>query len=387
MLGIDPLLLGLTSIGLVALVAGMLMRGFRQPVIIAYIMMGAMLGPHGLRMLTDQEFIGHLGSVGVVMLLFFIGMELPLDNLIRGWKGAVYGTLAQVLLSVMVAWVIGDAYGWTTARIVLIGFVIALSSTAVLVKLLVENKELHTRTGRTVLSILLVQDLAIVPMLLIISLLNRAHVSLAEIALQGVGLLLVLLLVWWMISKRQISLPLPPAVRKDSELQLFAAMVLALGLATLTGLFNLSTALGAFLAGILVAKAKETSWVHTSLHPFYTVFVSLFFISIGMLIDIPFVMAHVREVSLLLAAVLLLNTIINSMVLESLGFRRKASLYGGALLAQVGEFSFILATVGVQSELIPPDMYQMLIAVIALSLLVSPIYISIVKRLMRQPSL
>ena len=152
-------------------------------------------------------------------------------------------------------------------------------------------------------------------------------------------------------------------------------MLVCLGLSLLTGLAHLSTALGAFAAGILVTAAKETQWVHHALEPFRIIFVALFFVSVGLLVDLKFISDHLMQVLVLVIIVLIGNTLLNGMILRLLGYRWKESLYAGAILAQIGEFSFVLAAVGLANGIINDVAYQYTIATIALSLLISPFWI------------
>jgi CPA2 family monovalent cation:H+ antiporter-2 len=188
-------------------------------------------------------------------------------------------------------------------------------------------------------------------------------------------------MVVWMTVRKVVHLPFSTKIKTDHELQVFAALALCFGFAGLSALFGLSTALGAFLAGMLVATAKETQWVHHHLEPFRVVFLALFFVSVGMLVNLKFVLAHWWKLGLLVLMILLVKTIMNGVVLRWLGYSWREGLYGGALLAQIGEFSFVLAAVGTQAGLISDFGHQMAIAIIALSLLVAPLWIRLAQRL------
>ena len=194
--------------------------------------------------------------------------------------------------------------------------------------------------------------------------------------LGGVGLVLLCVFA----ARKPAKLPFADWIRGDHELQVFAAGAVATGLALISGLLGLSTALGAFVAGVLIASARETEWVHRSLEPFRGAFVAVFFLSVGMLLDLPFLGAHWWKVLLLVGAVLLTNNVINAFILRMLGDPWRDSFYAGALLAQVGEFSFVLASVAYQVGLIERYGYLMTIAVIALSLALSPAWIGLMRR-------
>ena len=382
---IDPLLPPLLGVVLSVLLLGLTLRRLGQPEIIGYLIAGALIGPHGFAWLTDAATIEHLGTLGVTLLLFFIGMEVSPTKLVQGWRVALVGTLLQILASVSLAWLIGLWFDWPLSRVVLLGFVISLSSTAVVLKLLKDNGELDSPCGRDVLMVLLAQDLAIVPMLILLSLLGGKLPATETLALQGVGAVLVVGLGGWLATRERIHIPLLHWVRGDREFQVFAALLICFGFAFVTGLLQLSTALGAFVGGMLVASARETEWVHHSLEPFRTLFVALFFVSVGLLIDPEFIAEHWLQIGLLVLAVLLSNTFVNALVLRALRVGWHQSLLSGAMLAQIGEFSFVLAAAGLQAAIISEYAYQTTVAVIAISLILSAPWIALVRRLTTGP--
>ena len=381
---IDPLLPPLVGIILSILLLGLALRRLGQPEIIGYLIAGALIGPQGFGWLNDAATIEHLGTLGVTLLLFFIGMEVSPTKLVQGWRVALLGTLLQILASVSLVWLIGLWFDWSLARVVLLGFVISLSSTAVVLKLLKDKGELDTPSGRDVLMVLLAQDLAVVPMLILLSLLGGEQPAAGTLILQGVGAVLVVGLGGWLATRDRIDLPLLHWVREDREFQVFASLLICFGLAFVTGLLQLSTALGAFVGGMLVASARETEWVHHSLEPFRTLFVALFFVSVGLLIDLEFIAGHWLQIGLLVAAVLLSNTFVNALVLRTLRVGWRQSLLSAAMLAQIGEFSFVLAAAGLQASIISDYAYQTTVAVIAISLILSAPWIALMRRLTRR---
>ena len=381
---IDPLLPPLVGIVLSILLLGLALRRLGQPEIIGYLIAGALIGPQGFGWLNDAATIEHLGTLGVTLLLFFIGMEVSPTKLVQGWRVALLGTLLQILASVSLVWLIGLWFDWSLARVVLLGFVISLSSTAVVLKLLKDKGELDTPSGRDVLMVLLAQDLAVVPMLILLSLLGGEQPAAGTLILQGVGAVLVVGLGGWLATRDRIDLPLLHWVREDREFQVFASLLICFGLAFVTGLLQLSTALGAFVGGMLVASARETEWVHHSLEPFRTLFVALFFVSVGLLIDLEFIAGHWLQIGLLVLAVLLSNTFVNALVLRTLRVGWRQSLLSAAMLAQIGEFSFVLAAAGLQASIISDYAYQTTVAVIAISLILSAPWIALMRRLTRR---
>ena len=292
------------------------------------------------------------------------------------------GTVLQIGVSVAALVAVGLPLGWPVPRIVLLGFVISLSSTAVVLQLLRDYHETNTELGRSITGILLAQDLALVPMLVILGLLGTESPKPMDLVLQALGIALIVLLCLWVFKRRELPRPLRVLMASDDESRFFVGLLLCFGLAFVTGLVGLSTALGAFIAGIFVSATRQTQWIHQSIGPFRTLFVGAFFLSIGMMIDLPFLLDHWWIVGLLVVLVLLTNTVINAVILRGLGDSWRESLYAGALLAQIGELSFLLAAVGLQAGIITTFAYQATVATIAITLTLSPAWIALVRTLM-----
>jgi CPA2 family monovalent cation:H+ antiporter-2 len=372
----DPIMPALVGSVAGILLLGLVLRALKQPSVVAYLMAGLVLGPAGLGLMTDQVTIARLGEIGVILLLFFVGMEISLPALVAKWRVPVVGTLLQIAVSVGCLAALGGWQGWAFSRSLLLGFVISLSSTAVVIKLLQSKGEIDHPVGRDVIGILLMQDLAIVPMLIIVGLMGGVTPGTGVMAMQLTGGAIVIGILVYIAQRPQLHLPLGKWLRGDPELQVFAGSFLCFGLALLTGFAGLSAAVGAFIGGIVVGAARETKWIHESLFSFRVLLLALFFVSVGMLIEPQFLWDNLGMILVLLAAILLTNTILNMLILRALGRSWRDSLYGGATLAQIGEFSFVLAAVGRQVGLIEDFGYQMTIAVIALSMLVSPTWIA-----------
>jgi monovalent cation:H+ antiporter-2, CPA2 family len=380
----DPILLQFTGALLVILAMALLSRVLRQPHVVGYIVAGVLLGPSGFDFFKEYALVTRMGEIGVVLLLFFVGMETTPRQLAAGWRITVLGTSVQIAASVGLMFAVGTWLDWPIGRSVLMGFVISLSSTAVVLNYLRQTNQSRTKLGRDALGVLLAQDLALIPMLLVVGVLAGRGTDGDTLVLQGVGALLAVALLVWMTAGQVVRLPLARFLRRDRELQVFLAFGLCLGFALLFGLFQLSSALGAFLAGMLVGAARETNWVHHRLEPFRVMFVALFFVSLGLLVDVPFMRENVWLVGGVTLAVLVVNTAINTLIFRLLGDDWRYSIYAGAHLAQIGEFSFVLAAAGAAQALIPDFTHKLVIAVIALTLVLSPAWITLVGGLQRK---
>lgn len=382
---LDPAMLPLVIGGVVIVLIGLIMRWLKQPHVLGYLLAGVVLGPHGLAVYSNPELAARLGAAGVVLLLFFVGMEVSPRQLVANWRINLLGTALQIAISVGAVWLVGEIFDWPAARRVLLGFVISMSSTAVVMKLLSDWNELDTRTGRDVLGITLAQDLAVIPMLLVLSSLSGTPVETGTLVIQGVGMLAIIGVLAWLALAPNIHLPLGKWLGADHELQVFVALTACFATAALTALIGLSTAMGAFVAGMLIGAAKETQWVRRSLQPFQVVFVAVFFTSVGLLVDLEFLRAHWLEVLLVVIAVFLTNTLINALTLRMFGDSWRSAIYGGSMLANIGEFSFVLAAVALHASIITGYSHQMTIIVIASTLILSPAWIMLARKLVGRP--
>lgn len=382
---IDPVLPIFVGAILAILLIGFAMRALRQPQIVAYLVAGVVIGPYGLGMLDDPDLIGRIGGMGLIVLLFFVGMEASPGSLLSRWRLAIFGVLLQIGATIAAVWAIGFFYAWTWSQVLLFGFVISLSSTAVVLKLLKDWNELSTQTGQNVLVVLLAQDMALIPMIIIVSVLGGDQVAANALLGQLVGAAVLVGIAAWVFTRDHVRLPFAAKLKADHELQVFAALMLCFGLALISGQLGLSTALGAFVAGLVVSSARETEWVHRSLDPFRIVFVAIFFVSVGMLIDLEYVRDNALIVTFLVVAVVLINTILNTAILRLLGSSWRRASYAGALLSQIGEFSFILAAMAHTEKILGDDGYRLIVAVIAISLMFSPAWIGLCKALLGHP--
>jgi CPA2 family monovalent cation:H+ antiporter-2 len=377
---LDPTIHSFTGILLTIIILGIILKFFKIPYVMAYLLAGIIIGPYGLGVIQDHQIMLKLESIGVMFLLFFVGMKVSASKLIANWKIEIVGTFIQILGSLLCVAALSLWLDWSLDRVILLGFVISISSTAVVLKILEDRNETDSEIGRNVIGILLIQDLALIPMIIIIEFLGGKSPAINELVLQIIGGATTIgFIVWLSKTKVQLKLPLSKLFKKDHELQVFAALLLCFGLAFISELFHLSSAIGAFTAGIIVASTKETDWVSKSLQPFYILFVSLFFVSIGMLIDPKFLVENFGAVLIMVFAALLTNTFINAFILKFLGLSWKESLYAGGLLSQIGEFSFVLISIGLQFNSIGEFEYQMVIYTIACTLLLCPIWISCIQ--------
>ena len=383
--------LALTLLYLLAAVLGVVTcRSLKLPPMLGYLAAGVLIGPHALALAQNSEGVRHLGEFGVVFLMFAIGLEFSLPKL-RAMRKQVFGLgLMQVVLTMAVVsglalvlsrWAGGVwDMGWQTA--LALSGVMAMSSTAIVVKLMAERAELESEHGRQVMGILLFQDLAVVPLLVLIPALGSSPDQLLEavgFAMLKATVLVTLLLVggqrvmrWWLTLV---------ARRRSEELFMLNLLLITLGLAWLTELAGLSLALGAFIAGMLVSETEYKHQVETDIRPFHDVLLGLFFITIGMMLDWHIVLERWALVLALLVLPLLLKLALITLLARGLGATMGVSLRTGLYLAQAGEFGFVLLSLSQAQGLVPPALMNPILASMVLSMLATPFIIMFSNRI------
>ena len=219
------------------LVIGLIFKTVRIPYVVSYLIVGILLGPYAIGFVTDTTQIEQFETVGLIFLLFFVGMEISPQELLKNWRIPVVGTLIQVALTTGVIFLLGIFLDWKLIHIVLIGFVISISSTAVVIKLLHEWNQHDTHVGRNVIGVLLVQDIALIPMIILLDLMKGDAAPVKDIVLQLIGGSLLVIMIAYLLRKKEVHLPFLNYFRGHKELQIFAALGVCFGMAMGTELF------------------------------------------------------------------------------------------------------------------------------------------------------
>ena len=374
-------IIGIAIVVLAALLCGLGLERLRQPAIVGYILAGVLLGPSALGLVTDRAQIDTLAELGVLMLLFMVGMELSLRVFKRVWRLAVMTTVIQIGASVGVMLLLSKILGLPFGLSLLLGFVVALSSTAVAIKVLDNIDELHTRAGRITIGVLIAQDIAVVPMLLIIGALADTAFNVWDIIKIFGSIAFMAVLIWYLSRRRKIKLPFDRMVAGHTDLKPLGALAFCFGAAAVSGLFGLSAAYGAFLAGLVIGNSQERQAMQEATKPIESILMMVFFLSIGLLIDLAYMWANLGIVLALFLMVTVFKTLMNIGALRLLGQTWNTAFLGGIMLAQIGEFSFLLSIVGVQSGVIGPADSRLVVAVTVLSLALSPVWVITARRL------
>jgi len=377
--------LELTLVYLLAAVLGVVAcRSLKLPPMLGYLAVGVVIGPNALALGDDSAGVRYLGEFGVVFLMFVIGLEFNLSKL-RAMRAHVFGLgLFQVLLTIVLV-TFGSLFlaalapdlwrmGWRTA--LALSGALAMSSTAVVVKLMAERLELETEHGKRVMGVLLFQDLAVVPLLVLIPALGSPPEmlirSLAVAAVKAAVLITLLLVGGQRIMRWWLTLV---ARRKSDELFVLNLLLVTLGLAWLTELAGLSLALGAFIAGMLISETEYKHQVETDIRPFHDVLLGLFFITIGMRLDWRLVADHQALVLVLVTLPVLFKLLVVMVLARLFGASAGVSMRTGLYLAQAGEFGFVLLALAQDHRLVPPALLNPILASMVLSMLATPFII------------
>ncbi len=353
-----------------------LFRTLRLPPLLGYLLVGIVAGPHGLGWLPESEEGTALAEFGVVFLMFSVGLEFSLPQL-KAMRGVVFGLgTAQVAVTLLGVLAIALLFGEKWQAGVALGGALAMSSTAIVSKMLAERIELHSQHGKQIIGVLLFQDLAVVPLLILIPALAAPGGNLAgTLAAAFAKAAVVLFLLLFFGQKLMRPWFHQVARRKSTELFMLNVLLVTLGLAWLTALSGLSLALGAFLAGMLISETEFRYQVEADIKPFRDVLLGLFFVTIGMLLDVRVVAANFLWIALLLAVLLAGKTLLVMGLAMLRGSDRGVAMRTGLSLAQAGEFGFVLLSQAAGLHLVDPQTLQIVLTAMVLSMLAAPFII------------
>jgi monovalent cation:H+ antiporter-2, CPA2 family len=374
--------LELTLLYLLAAVLGVVVcRMLKLPAMLGYLAVGVVIGPNALALAQNSTSIRYLAEFGVVFLMFVIGLEFNLPKL-RSMRKHVFGLgMLQVTLTMLIAfggsltlaWLLPQFWEMRWQSALALGGALAMSSTAIVVKLMQERLEMDSEHGKRVMGVLLFQDLAVVPLLVLVPALGASPEKLAGAlalaALKATFLITILLIGgqramrWWLTLV---------ARRKSEELFILNLLLITLGMAWLTEIAGLSLALGAFIAGMLVSETEYKHQVETDIRPFHDVLLGLFFITIGMLLDWRIVLQNWPLVLLLTLLPVLFKLLLVALLARLLGASEGTALRTGLYLAQAGEFGFVLLTLAQRESLVPDSLFNPILASMVLSMLATP---------------
>ncbi len=353
-----------------------LLHRLKVPSVVGFIAAGIIIGPYGLGLIENMREIETLAEIGVVLLLFIIGIEFSMAEFIRLKKPAIIGGGLQVFVTGAITVAAVHLFTSDIRVSVFMGFLVALSSTAIVLKMLMERGETDSPHGRAMIGILIFQDLCVVPMMLLTQFLAGAGGGPEDLAFAVLkGLFIVGVVVFaarWAVPQILHRL----VHTRSSELFTISIIFICMGIALLTARFGLSLALGAFLAGLIISDSEYAYEATAKIVPFKDSFLGLFFVSVGMLMDARFMMANLSTIAAAVAVVLVVKALIASVVVYLVQGSPRVAVISGLGLAQVGEFSFVLAAVGKSSGLFPEGLYQTFLSASLVTMFITPFVIS-----------
>jgi CPA2 family monovalent cation:H+ antiporter-2 len=368
----------------VAVVVTLVFSRLRLPALVGLFVAGALIGPNAFGLIKSPESVEQLADIGVIFLLFTLGLEMSFKRMARLAKVLFVGGPLQVVLTGAIGAGVGFALGESPAQALVLGMLVALSSTAVVLKTMTERAQVDTPMGRNVLGILIFQDILVVPMMLVLPLLGGGQLDMPMsgpvLAAVAVGMVvLVIVLAKWVAPRVLYE----AARSRSTDVFLMVVVAICFAVAALSAWLGLSLALGAFLAGLIIS---ESEYGHHSLGlvmPFRNLLVSFFFVSIGMLLDPGFLARSWWMVLLAAIGLIVVKTITGTIAVQALRYPLRVSMGTGLALAQVGEFSFVLAAVAASNGLLPENLRQGFLAVAVLTMGVAPILMSQIEPLYR----
>ena len=354
----------------------------RQPAMLGYMLCGLLLGTHGLGLIQDRETVNFLAELGVILLLYFIGMELSLSVFRNILKLAVLTAGAQILISIMAVFALAQVFAFDLKSAIVLGLCLAFSSTAVAIKMLENYNLIHRNSGRIAMGILVAQDLAVAPALIFINILGTGEdISVWKITRYSLGLAVLVATCAYFLKRPKINLPFHKIWLVDTDLAPLGSIMLCLTAAALASALGMSAGFGAFFIGLIVANSRQRHEVHDNARPLQALLMMVFFVAVGLLIDVAFLQENWFAVLAFWLLVLIFKTILNIVLLRLQGATMQSSIIASLALSQLGEFSFMLTAVAFSVGLFDDYLRQMVISVTAISLLTSPLYFDAVRRL------
>jgi CPA2 family monovalent cation:H+ antiporter-2 len=360
-------------------------RTFRMPAMLAYFLVGVALGPHTFGLLPDTEANREFAEFGIVFLMFSIGLEFSLPQLYAMRKKVLGLGGAQVVLTMALIMAIAKFAGLDWPAAFVIASALAMSSTAIVSKILAERIDLNSRHGRLSIGVLLFQDIAVVPILVLIPALTTTGADLTSVLglalLKAAGMLLFLFTIGKWLINPWFNLV---AGQRSRELFVMNVLMITLLLAYATKLAGLSYALGAFIAGMLISETKFRYQVESDISPFRDILLGLFFISVGMLLNVQQIFSNISLVLLILFIFILFKAAIVTLVVRLVKYETGVAIRTGLILAQAGEFSFVILALGVEQKLIGGQALQLILAASLLSMVIAPFLIQYNGRIARK---
>ncbi|MFN4149561.1 MAG: cation:proton antiporter, partial [Candidatus Sericytochromatia bacterium] len=371
-----PILNDIATICALSVLIIFIFNKMKIPSIIGFLLVGTVAGPYGLGLISKVHDVEVMAEIGIVLLLFTIGIEFSLKSLFEIKRSVLVGGSFQVFFTIIVGSLFSYLFGIPLNKAIFIGFLISLSSTAIVLKILQDKAQIDSPHGRNILAILIFQDIIAIPMMLLAPFLSGQVSDGFQTFYTLILKIIFIAFFVFILTKFVVPKLFYQIVKtKVSELFLISIIGLCIGIALLTSSMGLSLALGAFIAGLIISESEYSHQALGNILPFKDMFTSLFFVSIGMLLDIRFFTENILFVSLLVVISLIIKSIIGIFSSLILGYGLRSSILVGFAISQIGEFSFVLSKVGITYNLIDNYIYQLFLSVSIFTMAVTPFII------------
>ncbi|MCQ2356844.1 MAG: cation:proton antiporter, partial [Methanocorpusculum sp.] len=382
-MAVETTMMGLFLLLAATLVVLFISSKIHLPAIIGFFVTGILIGPSCLHQFTYDQ-VSLVAEFGLILLMFTIGLEISLKNLLAMKRLVLIAGGVQILLTTFVVWLILNAAGIAPGTALLLGFMVASSSTAIVLNLYQNNGQIDTRHGKLILAILICQDIAVIPIMLLLPVIAGAGGNVVS-SLMTLGTDIIALVVVLGIALVMVPRILDVvAARRNRELFIISVVTICIGVAWILSLAGVSTSLGAFLAGVAIAGSEYNHEVFGIIMPIRDLMTSVFFISVGMMLSVAFMLDHILFILALVAVLFLGKTVITTAAGLLSGAAAGAAVIGGVGLAHIGEFSFVLGAAGMSLGLLNDTIYQVFLAVAILSMTIAPFAVDAAPKVSRK---
>ncbi|MFT3750195.1 MAG: cation:proton antiporter [Agriterribacter sp.] len=363
----------------------LLLKKLNQPYLIAYIIAGVLLGPYMMGIFKDAGNIEIIGEIGILLFMFFIGMEINVPDSRSLLAKPVIAQIIKIVLSLAFAFITSSLLSLPVQSAIVISILFTFNSTPVVSDFLAANGFLKTSLGLTVLNMLIFQDILLAPVLTMLNIWNGEKADMAKIV-TGMTSIVACVSIFLVLKnvrrKRILSAPaLFRRIEGDHDMQVFAGLLICLGCGLIAEVSGLSSALGSFMAGVYIGRTNAFKWLEHSLLPFKVFFVALFFVSIGLRLHIPYLLENHVLVLFSTMLVFISNSVLSAIIFKLLKFNWPQSLLAGALLSHTGEFGILVLSVAYKMQLIELSLYKIGMGITGLTLLLSTIWVSLLKNI------
>ncbi|HJK47098.1 MAG TPA: cation:proton antiporter, partial [Methanocorpusculum sp.] len=370
-MAVEATMMGLFLLLAATLVVLLISSRIHLPTIIGFFVTGILIGPSCLQLFTYDQ-VSLVAEFGLILLMFTIGLEISLKNLLAMKRLVLIAGGVQIILTTIVVWAVLMLFGIPSGTAVLLGFMVASSSTAIVLNIYQSNGQIDTRHGKLILAILICQDIAVIPIMLLLPVIAGVGGDMMS-SVMSLGTSLVALVVVLGVALVVVPRILDVvASRRNRELFIISVMTICIGVAWILSLAGVSSSLGAFLAGVAIAGSEYNHEVLGIIIPIRDLMTSVFFISVGMMLSVVFMLENILFILAIVAVLFVGKMVITSAAGLLAGASTGAAVIGGASLAHIGEFSFVLGTTGMSLGLMSDTIYQVFLAVAILSMAMAP---------------